>query len=71
MNNIIITGDDIIGYSWDIAASIADDLKRGRIEDPEECLIDELLQDLQDHDGLVICHWHPSGAWYVADLVEA
>lgn len=71
MNNIIYDAENMIGFSWDIAASIADDLKRGRIDDPEEMSISELLEELEQHNGLVICKWHPMGAWYVADLVEA
>jgi len=66
LNNVIYKdGEEIIGYSDDIIES----LKENGEEDDE--ITSELIEMLQDYDyDLVICRWHPMGAWYVAKLVE-
>lgn len=67
--DIITKDDEIIGFADDIIFHIKDELNRGRIDDDE--LTRDLLTDLENHDGLVRCAYHPMGAWHIADLVEA
>lgn len=64
-NDIIYDAEDIIGFSWDIAGHIKDD------PDFDDDLKQELLDELEQHDGLVICHACSMGGYDVCDLIEA
>lgn len=68
-NDIIFDAEDIIGYSWDIKGHILKAMESDEFDDDD--LTHELLEDLEKHDGLVICHYHPMGAYWVNDLIEA
>lgn len=70
-NDVIFFDESIVGFADDIIFRIKDEQKRGRIDDDDEELTQDLLQELAQHDGLVICRYQQMGAWYVADLIEA
>lgn len=68
MRGDIIHDDvNIIGYSWDIADEIREEMENMDEDDKE--LFQELLDELEQHDGLVRCNYHPMGAYWVEDLV--
>lgn len=57
--------ETIVGYSDDII----EDLKENG--DDEDESIQELIDDLSKYDyELVICRYHPMGAWFVSRLIE-
>lgn len=73
-DNIIFDNENMIGFSWDIERYIKFEMEYQKGNDPEdyECneeLFTDLLNDLEDHDGLVKCSYHPMGAYFVEDLV--
>lgn len=64
-HKVFYDDEDIIGYSDEI---IADLEENGEDEDE---LINELIEELKKYDyDLVICHYHPMGAYFVRRLIE-
>lgn len=73
---LMFDDENIIGYSWDIKEYLHEDMKT-RIDeldyDELESYISltlDLLRDLNEHDGLVLCEYHPMGAYTVFDLIK-
>lgn len=66
--NVIYHGDDVIGYSWNIAHDVEKQIETADEDDKQ--ILTELLKDLEEHDGLVIARLSPMGAYIVYDLCE-
>lgn len=72
--NVIFNNENMIGFSWHIADYIRYEMDYQKDNDPDEyeCneeLYEDLLKDLDEHDGLVYVSYHPMGAYFVDDLV--
>lgn len=68
MENVIMKDDEIIGYVEDIEDALKADMDEETDEEFEGMRAD-LLKELEKHDGLVRCWYHPMGSWVVYDLV--
>ena len=64
---IIHDAETIIGYSWDIADEVMEEMED--MDEMDQELFQELLDELEQHDGLVRCNYHPMGAYWVEDLI--
>ena len=68
--------ENIIGYAFAIKEYLEKENEElvkhfGYDEDDGDILISkELIKELEKHDDLVKCCWHPMGAYYVVDLIE-
>ena len=61
--------ENIIGYSDDIIADIKENI--ADIDEDEREIFNELIEKLEKYDNeLVICYYHPMGAYYVKRLKE-
>lgn len=61
--------EDIIGYSNEIIADIKDNMSPEDLAEDE--LMQELIAELEKYDyELVVCHYHPMGAYFIRKLVE-
>lgn len=67
MENIIFNDETMIGYVWDIKRYIENEQPK---DEDEKQIFNELLADLEQHDELVICYFHPMGSYIVNDLIE-
>lgn len=70
-NNLIFDDEDIIGFSWDVAKYIKDVIENDCGDDDDREIFQDFLKDVEEHDGLVKCVYHPMGAYLVFDLVVA
>lgn len=64
---IIHDDENIIGYSWDIADEVREEMENMDEDDRE--LFQDLVDQLEEHDGLVFVSYHPMGAYIVEDLI--
>lgn len=61
--------EDIIGYSDDIIEDIIENTPADELAENE--VLQELIEQLKKFDwDLVVCHYHPMGAYFVRRLVE-
>ena len=79
-DKIIFDDENLIGYSWDIFEYVSlektneilncngDKQKLEELKDYLDVNRDLLVQ-LNEHDGLVLCEYHHMGAYVVFDLV--
>ena len=75
--NIIFDDENMIGFSWDIADYVRSEMEyqeqnpdNDENDEDNRTLFDDLLKQLDEHDGLVYVHYHPMGAYFVNDLIE-
>ena len=73
---IIFDDENMIGFSWDIADYIRSEMDyqkqnpdNDENDEDNETLFTDLLNDLDEHDGLVYVSYHPMGSYFVDDLV--
>lgn len=69
--------EDIIGYSWAIKEYLEKEnetlIKEFHYDEDDNDIVlaKELIEELEKHDGLVECSYHPMGAYVVFDLIHA
>ena len=68
--------ENIIGYSWAIQEYLEEEIEimiefNSDDDDTDILLTKELVEELEKHDGLVECSYHPMGAYTVYDLIHA
>lgn len=69
MKKLFYDDENIIGYSDEIIKDIKENMKDMDENDKE--VFNELIEELERYDyELVVCYYHPMGAYHVSKLKE-
>lgn len=65
---VIYYDESIIGDVQDIIEDVAEEVKRGSVDDLE--MTNDLFESLKGFSGVVECWYNPAGAWSVRNIKE-